>query len=304
MSVATKLEKLLISEVSGVDDPANELMGWMVAKAKSAPITFGPDDTPWNVGEAEARIRKATGAEDAPTAEYANCFLYVAKDATGDGIPADFGQYKFLVSDVVDGDIRVMPAALDAAERRLPGSSLSDEDKETVSTVIKTLKERASAVEDAHQPAGEDADSIVEKIKHLLFGKEYEVTQEELNAALDERFAAFSESLVETLSKASEEAADAAGEVETETEVVEQAAEETPAAEALSSEDITKAIEEAIQPMLEILDKTLDRVARLEGATATRKSLAGQETGDEGEPATPTLKSAIAAAIGNGASAQ
>lgn len=30
----TKLETLLITEVSGVDDPANELPGWMVTKAR------------------------------------------------------------------------------------------------------------------------------------------------------------------------------------------------------------------------------------------------------------------------------
>jgi hypothetical protein len=29
-----KLEKLLIGEVSGVDDPANEIPGWMVAKGR------------------------------------------------------------------------------------------------------------------------------------------------------------------------------------------------------------------------------------------------------------------------------
>jgi hypothetical protein len=29
-----RLERLLISEVSGVDDPANELPGWMVTKAR------------------------------------------------------------------------------------------------------------------------------------------------------------------------------------------------------------------------------------------------------------------------------
>ena len=34
--VAQKLEKLLIAEVSGVDDPANEIPGWMVTKNADA----------------------------------------------------------------------------------------------------------------------------------------------------------------------------------------------------------------------------------------------------------------------------
>jgi hypothetical protein len=34
---ATKLEKLLIGEVSGVDDPANQSPGWVVMKAEGAP---------------------------------------------------------------------------------------------------------------------------------------------------------------------------------------------------------------------------------------------------------------------------
>lgn len=58
----TRLEKLLISEVSGVDDPANQLPGWMVTKAAAAPdivakvkgIIFGaPTDKEINVEKDE-----------------------------------------------------------------------------------------------------------------------------------------------------------------------------------------------------------------------------------------------------------
>src|SRR5690242_20735227 len=41
MTDTTRLTKLLISEVSGVDDPANQLPGWMVMKAR------GADASPW-----------------------------------------------------------------------------------------------------------------------------------------------------------------------------------------------------------------------------------------------------------------
>jgi hypothetical protein len=37
----TKLERLLIAEVSGVDDPANEVPGWMLMKSAAAARTDG-----------------------------------------------------------------------------------------------------------------------------------------------------------------------------------------------------------------------------------------------------------------------
>ena len=61
----TKLSKLLIGEVSGVDDPANELRGWLVAKSRG-----------WTAEAAEKRVRAATGATEAPTPAYADCFLW------------------------------------------------------------------------------------------------------------------------------------------------------------------------------------------------------------------------------------
>ncbi len=157
-------------------------------------------------------------------------------------------------------------------------------------------------------PAGaEDATSIVEKIRNLLFGKEIEVTPDELKATLDERDTVLVEKFAEIV-KASVEPAPAS---EATTEAP--AAEAAPApaevettdtsAPALSAEDIAKAIEDGIQPVLEILDKTLDRVEALESRSATRKSIDGQETGENDEPVKETVGSAIAKALGHGASA-
>lgn len=36
---ATKLEKLLLQEISAVDDPANEIPGWQVMKARKPPAS-------------------------------------------------------------------------------------------------------------------------------------------------------------------------------------------------------------------------------------------------------------------------
>lgn len=199
-----KLEKLFIAEVSAVDDPANAVPGWMVAKA-------------------------ADSLSDAEVA----------------GIEVDL-----------------------ASE--------------------------------------EDATSIVEKIKGLLFGKENDVTKDELTAALEERDNALVEKMTEIV-KASVEPAPAS-EAATEAPAAEAApapAEVEPAVEqtfSLTAEDIAKAIEDGIQPVLEILDKTLDRVEALESRSATRKSIDGQEDGSE-EPPAETVKTAIAKALGHGARA-
>lgn len=61
---STKLEKLLIGEVSGVDDPAHEIPGWMVAKAATPPASDAAGDSGF-VDKIKALITK--GGE--PTGE-------------------------------------------------------------------------------------------------------------------------------------------------------------------------------------------------------------------------------------------
>lgn len=295
----TKLAKLLIGEVSGVDAPANMLDGWMVQKA-AGKRSFGPVTETWDVGEAEARVREATGAIEAPNGDYASCFLWVGKESE-----PSFGDFRFLVNDVVDGEIVIMPAALDAVEQRLETSTIPEQDKAEVSSVIKSLRGEMA------QPEAEDATSIVGKIKSLLLGKEIDVTTDELNAALDARFAAFGETIAEQLAKSAEiaptgEVATEPGESTTEVpaviETTEAPAEIVPA---LSAEDVTKAVEDALQPVLEVLDKTLDRIATLERGGVARKSIDGQDnTLADGEtPKVPEVKDAIAKALGHGARA-
>lgn len=291
----TKLEKLLINEVSGVDVPANLLDGWMVSKATGNERGFGTS-APWEVGDAEARIREFTKATDAPNDAYASCYLWVNKEADA---PA-FGDFKFLVSDVVDGQIAIMPSALDAAEARLDTSSIPAEDKVEIAKTISALRERMG------KTAEKDATSIVGKIKNLLLGKEIDVTKEELATELDARFESFGKSLVEDLAKsvAPAPAGEAAPEVP-----AGDAAPAAPAADAsvetsaITADDLAKAIETAQQPLLEVLDKTLDRLEALERGGAVRKSVVGQEdrANDGDEPTVPTVKSAIAQALGRGA---
>lgn len=295
--MVTKLEKLLISEISGVDEPANELPGFMVAKASSHKgRAIGPDGA-WDVEAAEKRIRTATGAVDAPNDAYASCFLW--KDSDGE---TSFGAYKFLVCDEVDGEIKIMPAAIRATAAHK--ATVPEADHEAFQSAISALEDKVgpAAVPEAEETKNT---SIVGKIRSLLSsaGKdEVEMTEEQLNATLDERFETLSKSLVEKLAPKVEETEVSKSEAEHTTTESDATKEEETAAAALTAEDVQKSIEEALKPYNEILEKVLDRLAASEGAlTATaRKSLDGQDgVSTEGETVekTPTVADAITKAF-------
>lgn len=152
----------------------------------------------------------------------------------------------------------------------------------------------------------QDETSLIGKIRALLAtgstnaGKDdISMTTEELAKELDDRFAAFGETLNERLTKATEDAATAAAAAAAATAPE---AETAPETAAVTIEDVTKAIEAgleaAIAPVLEICDKALDRIAGLEKGSVTRKSIDGQENGLETEEQpTPTVGDAIAKAF-------
>lgn len=312
-----KLESLLIKEISAVDAPANLMDGWMVMKAssfKTKPI--GPDET-WDKSAAEKRVRAETGAEDGPTKAYASCFLWFDGDADKNdaGVPANFGDYKFLVVDVSDGELKVMPQAIRAAASRLPGSSLSDSDKSAVETLISKLEDKAG-IGDANKDAtpAEDAPNTLAKIRNLLFPARKEVddmTVDELNATLDEREPALVEKVAEVViakSAAPVEGAPA-GEATTPAAAPEapapEATPETPSADETAAV-LKGAVEEALAPYNEILEAVIDRLGGVEKALGivSRKSLDGQETPEgEGEGKTttksdkPTMGDAFAALV-------
>lgn len=283
---ALKLEKLFIGEVSGVDEPANEVPGWLVAKSAAV----GPDQD-WNVAVAEARIRKATSAEDGPNDEYAACFLW--HDPSN---AESFAAYKFLACDVVDGVIKVMPRAVSAAAEQLDATDIPAGDKEAIGAALAKLAGKAT------KPSKPDAPTILEKVRLLLGAKENDVTKEELHAELDTRFAGLSESLVKAVADAAAVAAPAEGDAA----AAEAAAAEDAAAVAKQAEAIAAAVEagveKALEPYNQILESTLDRLAAAEKALgfAARKSLEGQDgPGSNGEPATPTVADAITKALRN-----
>lgn len=309
-----ELRSLLIKEVSGVDDPANEIPGWMVQKASKfkSSLSIGPDQT-WDVAAAEKRVRAATKATTGPNPAYAACFLWydgAADDADGDGVPDDFGSYKFLVCDEVDGKLQAMPAAIRAAASRLSGSSLSDADKTSVQAVIDKLETKAGIGDTASKAApSEDAPTFVTRLKHALSaatGKEHDdMTPDELKAAVGEGNADLVKSigaLVEVVTKSVtpvEGAAPAAAPEAVAPAVTMEAIETA----------ITAGIEAGLQKAIEgdengdglngVIASIADRVANTEKAfgIAARSSLDGQESGAGATPATKS-KDAPAAMTG------
>ena len=149
----------------------------------------------------------------------------------------------------------------------------------------------ASAEVEAPAPAEAAALSVVGKIKALLTGKEdIEMTKEEMNAELDVRFDALSETLKSLIPASVEAPAEVA--------TPEAAPEEPAVAAGVTADEVSKAVEDGLAPFLEVIDKTLDRIAGIESALAIRKSLDGQETrDDESADNKPTLNDAFTAAL-------
>ncbi len=74
-------------------------------------------DREWDGAAAERRVRKWAGAEEGPNAKYRDAHVWY--DETK---PDNFGSYKLLVADVVDGHLRAVPRGVMAAGAVMDGS--------------------------------------------------------------------------------------------------------------------------------------------------------------------------------------
>ncbi|MCH8979021.1 MAG: HK97 family phage prohead protease [Armatimonadetes bacterium] len=105
-----------IFEASIIDEPMNRAAQITEVKSANAfqnlPVT-GRDEA-WDEAGAASRVRSFTDSEDSPTPEFKKCFLW--HDATA---PDSFDSYRFLVCDVKDGQLMVVPRALADAAREL-----------------------------------------------------------------------------------------------------------------------------------------------------------------------------------------
>ncbi len=105
-----------IFEASFIDEPMNRAA--QITEVKSANafqnLPVAGRDEAWDEADAVGRVRRFTDSEDSPTPEFKKCFLW--HDPTA---PDSFNSYRFLVCDVKDGQLMVVPKALTDAAREL-----------------------------------------------------------------------------------------------------------------------------------------------------------------------------------------
>jgi len=89
--------------------------GMTVVRFQNLPL--GDRDKAWDGTAAEKRVRKWASAKDEPNSSYRDAHVWYDGSA-----PDNFGSYKLLVADVVDGRLTAMPRGVMAAAAVLQGS--------------------------------------------------------------------------------------------------------------------------------------------------------------------------------------
>lgn len=112
---------------------AGQLTAAVNAAIASLPVAA--DDTAWDGGAATKRVEEWAAGD---TDKLAQAFLY--QDDSAD--PATVGAYGFPLADVVDGGLKLVPAAVSAAAGRLDGSNLPEADKAKAKTVLASAYKR------------------------------------------------------------------------------------------------------------------------------------------------------------------
>lgn len=74
-------------------------------------------DREWDGDAAEKRVRQFTDAEDGPTPGYRDAHVWYDGDQ-----PDNFGSYKLLIADVVDGRLMAVPRGIMTAGNVMQGS--------------------------------------------------------------------------------------------------------------------------------------------------------------------------------------
>jgi hypothetical protein len=74
-------------------------------------------DREWDGDQAEKHVRAWAGAEDGPNAKYRDAHVWYDADDKD-----EFGAYKLLVADVIDGRLRAVPRGVMAAGNVMQGA--------------------------------------------------------------------------------------------------------------------------------------------------------------------------------------
>lgn len=74
-------------------------------------------DREWDGDAADRRVRRWAGAEDRPNAEYRGAHVWYDADQAD-----EFGAYKLLIADVIDGRLRAVPRGIMSAGGIMQGA--------------------------------------------------------------------------------------------------------------------------------------------------------------------------------------
>lgn len=324
MTTATRLEKLVLHEISGVDDPANEAPGFalfknateadaealllelasgMEATTKAADsgkpygdVTYAdpgyqedkkkryPLDTETHIRAAWSYVNQKDNAAQYSADDLAKIKARIS--AAMKKIGADVSTETAKKDSSPDSGVQKDATTIFGRLRKLVGIEEEGDDLEMDRTELEgILKEREDAL----------LEGVAAVVKGLLpeTKEEGEVEKTESADESVEKDATDDGEKDETVEKdATDESTDSTDEKD---ESVEKDA--TPA---LTSEDVVKAITEALAPHTEVAEALLARITAVEErfAGVARKSLEGQEGGTEADEApTLTTKSAFDAAL-------
>jgi HK97 family phage prohead protease len=136
------ITKSTIWEGSIVDEPMNTEAEITEVKAINTrdilPKEFAEKTLLWDSNEAEKKVRSWAGAEDEPNGKYKSAFIFYNQENVD-----SFGGYKLLVSDIIEGQIKIVPRAVFAVRAVLSGArggvDISAQDQEKAKTVINAL---------------------------------------------------------------------------------------------------------------------------------------------------------------------
>lgn len=80
-------------------------------------LPLAPRDRSWDGDAAESRVREWAGAEDQPNEKYRDAHVWYDSEKK-----ENFGSYKLLIADVVDGRLVAVPRGVMAAGAVMQGS--------------------------------------------------------------------------------------------------------------------------------------------------------------------------------------
>lgn len=113
------IKEIRLWEISIVTFPANPeaLISDVKTVIPFQNLPFAPEDRAWDKQEAERRVRTWADAESGPNSQYRRAFVWYDVEAAD-----QFGAYKLMIADVIDGRLTAIPRGIFAAAAVIQGA--------------------------------------------------------------------------------------------------------------------------------------------------------------------------------------